>query len=54
MSALKSNVPVETNQDTTRCITVAGLPVKIAMRTGLLFAASHRLVSPFETREPRA
>ena len=54
MSTLKSNVPVETNQDTTRCITVAGLPLKIAMPTGLLFAASHRLVSPFETRETLA
>ena len=54
MSTLKSNVPVETNQDTTRCITVACLPSQIAVRAGLLLAASYRLVSFSETRETQA
>ena len=54
MSTLKSNVPVETNQDTTRCITVACLPSQIAGRVELLLAASYRLVSFSETRETRA
>ena len=54
MSTLKSNVPVETNQDTTKCITVACLPSQIAVRAGLLLVASYRLVSFFETRETQA
>ena len=54
MSTFKSNVPVETNQDTTRCITVACLPSQIAVRAGLLLAASYRLVSFSETRETQA
>ena len=41
-------------QDTTRCITVACLPLQMTVRTGLLLAASHRLVSFFETRETQA
>ena len=53
MSTFKSNVPVETNQDTTRCITVACLPSQIAVRAGLL-AASYRLMSFSETRETQA
>ena len=54
MSTLKSKVPVETNQDTTKCITVACLPSQIAVREGLLLVASYRLVSFFETRETQA
>ena len=54
MSTFKSNVPVETNQDTTRCITVACLPSQIAVRAGLLLAASYRLMSFSETRETQA
>ena len=41
-------------QDTTRCITVACLPLQMTVHTGLLLAASHRLASFFETRETQA